>query len=99
MSKVEIIQVNEMMKDWPEKWASDVEIELKNGKKFRKYVAYPKGDKNNPMDRDEVIGKFKELCSSRLRQETIEEVVEMIFKIETLINIETLMKKLGVTNN
>lgn len=94
VSKVEIIKVDEMMKDWPEKWASDVEIQLVNGNRFRKYVAYPKGDKNNPMSRDEIIEKFRELASFRLRQETIEEIVEGVFKLETQGSIETLMNKL-----
>jgi len=96
VSKVEIIKVDEMMKDWPEKWASDVEIQLLNGNRFRKYVAYPKGDKNNPMSRAEVIEKFRDLSSFKLEQETIEEVVEMVFKLETLRSIEALMNKVRV---
>jgi 2-methylcitrate dehydratase PrpD len=96
VSKVEIIKADEMMKDWPEKWASDVEIQLINGNRFRKYVAYPKGDKNNPMGRDEIIEKFRELSSFKLRQETIEEVVEMVFKLEAQRSIEALMNKVGL---
>lgn len=99
MNKVEIIRVDEMMKDWPEKWASDVEIEMVNGSKLRKYVAYPKGDKNNPMERDEIIEKFTRLCSFKLKQETIEEVVEMVFRLETQMNVETLMNRMGVAGN
>lgn len=99
MRKVEVIRVDEMMNDWPEKWASDVEIELVSGNKFRKYVAYPKGDKNNPMEREEIIEKFVQLSSFKLKQTAIEEVVERVFKLETQRNVETLLNMTGVMDN
>lgn len=91
MKKVKVIVDHDMDKEWPEKWASEVEVELVDGRIFKKRVDYPSGDKNNPLGMEEVIEKFEFLTSHTLDANIRRDIIKMVYRIEELQDITNLM--------
>jgi len=44
---------------YPGRWASDVEVLCRDGRKFRSRIEVPKGDPGNPLSRSELIEKVE----------------------------------------
>jgi 2-methylcitrate dehydratase PrpD len=82
----------EMDKGWPEKWSSHVEVKLNNGKRFNARVDYPRGDKKNPMEKEEVMEKFKSLSSGILDPVAQDQVTKAVQHLEEVDNIRYLME-------
>jgi len=61
----------ELTRLYPHKWPSRVEIELANGKRYRGYCEYPKGDPENPFSEKELIDKFNKLCKNIIEKDEI----------------------------
>jgi 2-methylcitrate dehydratase PrpD len=55
---------------------------------LRQEVIYPKGNPKNPMGKDEVAQKFRELCSLTLPLEKYEELLSLLFKLETVSDLD-----------
>jgi len=78
MKKVECVEDPQLDKDFPKKWPATAAITTKDGKSYRASIEYPKGDPENPLSWDELIGKFEDLTapvySERKRQEIVSRV-------------------------
>lgn len=69
---------------------SKIEIELNDGKILKKTVTVAKGWPNNPLSKDEIYDKFKVLTNHFLDSSKINEVINLIMKIEEMENIKYL---------
>jgi len=49
MKKVECVSDPKLDKEFPGKWPATVEIRTKEGKTYKAYIEYPKGDPENPL--------------------------------------------------
>ncbi len=58
MKKVRIRKDPELERLYPRQWPSTVEIRTKGGASYQTFVAYPKGDPENPLSWDELMEKF-----------------------------------------
>ena len=58
MKKVRIRKDPELERLYPRQWPSTVEIRTRGGQSFNTFVAYPKGDPENPLSWDELKEKF-----------------------------------------
>lgn len=47
---------------YPQRWTARVEVELDDGSVYAHSLTSPKGDPDNPLDREEVEDKFRRLC-------------------------------------
>jgi len=78
MKKVECVEDPQLDKDFPKKWPATVAIKTKDGKSYRASIEHPKGDPENPLSWDELIGKFQNLTvpvySERKRKEIVSRV-------------------------
>jgi len=61
MRKVELVKDPRIEETFPKEWPAHVTIELENGRRYEKFVRYPKGDPENPLSWDEMQAKFRAL--------------------------------------
>ncbi|MGL5512742.1 MAG: MmgE/PrpD family protein [Sporomusa sp.] len=70
----------------PAIWPAKVVVTFAGGKELAALVEYPKGDPENTLTWEEVIGKFEGLVEGILAQEARRQVVEMCRAMEELKN-------------
>jgi len=90
MGRVDCVTLEELDKEYPRKWPAMVTINTKAGREFRVKVDYPKGDPENPLSRDELIGKFIDLTEpvfSAEKRKVLCETVLTIEKADKLVDI------------
>jgi 2-methylcitrate dehydratase PrpD len=81
-------QLNQM---YPDKTATRVEINLKDGRSLTRQIDIPKGDPRSPMTEKDISDKIKAYSGNR-DQQKIAEVIDIVLNLETLIDIIKLMK-------
>ena len=73
---------------------SRVTIETTKGEKHVKDTEKPKGHPDNPLDYDAVVKKFKNLSSSVISSDRIEQIIESVSKLQDMPNINELARLL-----
>ena len=76
-------------------YSKTVVIKTKNGRKYSKYLEYPKGHPNQPMTPEELENKFNSLSSEILTTERQKEIKELVFNCEKY-DARTFMKSLVI---
>ncbi|MCU0597989.1 MAG: MmgE/PrpD family protein [Desulfobacterales bacterium] len=76
---------------YPDKTASRVEVNLKDGRTIVRQIDIPKGDPRDPMNENDIANKVKAYSGNR-DQKKISEVVSMILHLDKLMDIRTLTK-------
>ena len=71
-----------------------VEIDLNDGTHLSERVSAVRGTPRNPMNRDEVIGKARDLIVPVLGRDTATRLTDTIFDIESLTDIRILRRLL-----
>jgi len=79
----------------PGHFAASVEVETTDGRKFKTFKRYPKGEPENPMAEWELIDKFKRLTSEVMGPERTGELVNIVGEIEKLENVNYLIEKVA----
>jgi 2-methylcitrate dehydratase PrpD len=72
---------------YPRKWPSQVEIELANGKRYKGYCEYPKGDPENPFSEKELIDKFNKLCENIITKDEINKIIDLVLALEEVDDV------------
>jgi 2-methylcitrate dehydratase PrpD len=88
--KVTVKPDDELNKMYPDKTASRVEIQLKNGERLTKQVDIPKGDPRDPMEADDVARKVK-FFSGKRNPKKNERIIDEIMNLEKAKNIRDLV--------
>lgn len=83
MGRVEVMVDPAINAAYPEKWAAEVEIVLSGGETIVKQTDYPKGDPENPVTANELIGKFTALAA-HLPEDNVKGYVERVMGLENL---------------
>lgn len=96
MERIEVIIDPDIDQQYPEKWGTEVTIQLKTGDVIVKSAEYPKGDPENPVTAKDLIDKFNTLTYF-LPQEKRASLVEGVMNLEKVSDIRDLMKH--VTGN
>lgn len=78
MEKVVITKDSNLEKHFPKAWPARAAIEVKDGRRFEKFVAHPKGDPQNPLDWDELADKFKSLAAPAITPTRADEIIQTI---------------------
>jgi 2-methylcitrate dehydratase PrpD len=91
MRKVRIQSDPELTAAYPRKWPARVQIVLKDGRRLSAANEYPKGDPENPLSEEEVIGKFKTLVAGVIPPFRAESLVERILHLEQIPDIGLLL--------
>jgi 2-methylcitrate dehydratase PrpD len=88
-AKVNLVRDEELAKLLPVRVAI-VEIELTDGSRLSERVTAVRGTPRNPMTRDEVIDKARDLIAPVVGAEKAEQLVKSVYEIEGLTDIRSL---------
>lgn len=83
MGRVVLAKDIRIEKNFPVEWPARVEIHLTNGKKFEKFVRFPKGDPKNPLSWEELSAKFRSLAMRVLPRERCEQIIKSVGEINS----------------
>ena len=79
-----------------EKMTTIVDIELTDGRRISGRADFGKGSPANPMSDDELAGKFRDCAAwGKLPRANAEQVIELVFGLDKLKNINELTKLLS----
>lgn len=71
-----------------------VSVRLRDGRDLKKEVKYPKGSPQDPLSREQLMGKFIDCSKLTLPGRKVEEAAELLSKMEKLAGISELIKLL-----
>jgi len=92
-AKVNLVKDEELAKLLPAR-ETVVEIELNDGAKLSERVAAVRGTPKNPMSRNEVVDKARDLISPVLGREQATRLIDVVFDMENQTDIRGLRKLL-----
>ena len=92
-AKVSLVKDEELAKLLPAR-ETVVEIELNDGTKLSERVSAVRGTPKNPMSRNEVIDKARDLIAPVLGREQATRLIDTVFEIEGQTDIRGLRKLL-----
>lgn len=84
----------EFEKLYPKVYPAAIKVTTKNGITYEAQIDYPKGDPENPLTEEELVGKFKLLASATLPDEKIEKIISTISSLEEVADVSELTKLL-----
>src|SRR5580658_9591683 len=94
-AKVQLIPDEEMERRYPKREAL-VEVTLNDGTELSERVEAVRGTSDNPMTRDEVVAKCRELTAPRLGAEKSAKLIERVLNIESVGNLRELRPLLQI---
>lgn len=94
-NRVEVCLDPEIDKLYPERFASRVEVHLKDKKRFEIRVDSPSGSFEKPMSFEEVAQKFRSLTQGLITQEKTGAIIEKIKRIEEVKEIKEVTQLLS----
>jgi aconitate decarboxylase len=74
--------------------ASRIEASLSNGERLSVFTEQRRGSSHRPLTQDEIIGKFRILTANVLDTRTIEDLLDLVLRIETQPDITELSRML-----
>ena len=92
-AKVNLVRDDELAKLLPAR-ETVVEVELQDGTQLSERVSAVRGTPRNPMTRDEVVAKARDLTVPVLGRDTSTRLVETILDIEKVTEIRSLRRLL-----
>jgi 2-methylcitrate dehydratase PrpD len=92
-AKIELVPDEQLERLYPQLVAI-VEVKLKSGESYKRRIDAVRGTVLNPMTRDEVVGKCRDLMDPFLGAMRAAELVDAIFNIELLDHIGSLRRLL-----
>jgi 2-methylcitrate dehydratase PrpD len=92
MSKVVCTTDPELDKLYPGQWPAWVRIEASAGRAYTAEVVYPKGDPENPLHWDDIIGKFMQLTEPVLAGDKQNRIVDFVRSMENKAGISELLE-------
>jgi 2-methylcitrate dehydratase PrpD len=78
MEKVVLTRDNRIEQNFPAEWPAIVQVHMKDGKQFEKYVRFPKGDPENPLSWQELSAKFQSLATRVFPKTRCDQIVNSI---------------------
>jgi 2-methylcitrate dehydratase PrpD len=94
-AKVQLIPDEELEKLYPKR-ITIVEVTLNNGEKLTERVEAVRGTAENPMTRDEVVAKARDLTASRLGASKSAQLIDRVLNLESVKNVRELRPLLQV---
>lgn len=80
---------------FPERRTAELIVELKDGSRLTRIVDYPKGTPENPVSREELEVKFRQLAGMRLQPHECERAIRWVSALTDLESIAELVPVLG----
>ncbi|MCS6897263.1 MAG: MmgE/PrpD family protein [Nitrospira sp.] len=96
MQKVRVVSLEEFVGLYPQAMPTRVTVITKGGRVYRRQVDYPLGHPQRPMSDREIEEKFYRLISGKMHRAQAERVVEQVWALEKLEEINHLMPLLRI---
>lgn len=87
MGKVVLQKDMRLEKNFPVEWPALVSVQMTNGKRFEKYVRFPKGDPENPLTWQELSAKFHSLGERVFPAVRCEQIVDAVRNMNSSANL------------
>jgi 2-methylcitrate dehydratase PrpD len=98
MGRIEIEEDGSLNKQYPETLASIIEMETNGKGTLRNQVIYPKGNMKNPMTEDDIIDKFRKLCTMTISRDRCQEILERLLHLDQPGSVQPLFDSLRRTS-
>jgi len=72
-----------------------VKIETKGGRNFETLIRYPRGEPQNPLNEEELSGKFRKLAIMAMGADRAEDLSKCLDRLENLRSINELVDKIS----
>ena len=95
MDKTSVIIADEIDQQTPSAWPCRISLELSDGRTLQEYVAYPKGDPENPLSWEEVEAKFRLLAEDTVDEQGIVAVIDMCKNLEQLEDCGEIVRRIN----
>jgi 2-methylcitrate dehydratase PrpD len=90
MQRIRSVEDPSIEGEFPIKWAATATLKTKDGRQFSVRIEYPKGDPENPLTWDELIGKFKGLAAPVYTDGRLDDIVSQVRAIDRVDDIRSL---------
>ena len=90
MRHVRCVQNPELDRVFPRQWPASVEVVTGDRRRFSTRIDYPKGDPENPLTGEELLGKFHDLASAVCSDERRQSIVSRVRALEQEKNTKEL---------
>jgi 2-methylcitrate dehydratase PrpD len=88
-AKVQLVHDPELQKRMPHREAT-VELTLTDGKQLSEHVSAVRGTADNPMTREDVVAKARDLMAPSLGADASSRLIETVLRLETVKNVREL---------
>jgi len=92
MDLISLKEDPKLTRQYPQKWPSRVEILAANGKTYKGYCEFPKGDPENPFSEKELIQKFNKLCGNIITKHKKDRIIELILNLEKIDDVTNIFQ-------
>jgi len=82
MARIEIEENPSLNAKYPGTLASIVVLETKTKGTLKNQVIYPKGNMKNPMTKDDVVAKYRALCSGAMNRNKSEQILQRLLDLD-----------------
>lgn len=90
MSRVSLVQDDELEALHPARWPAVVEITTRSGKVYEGRTDFPRGDPENPVTSDELVAKFHTLADGHWGEEKTKSLREAVLSLENVGDVASL---------
>jgi len=87
MDLISLKEDPKLTRQYPQKWPSRVEIKVTNGKTYKGFCEFPKGDPENPFSEKELIQKFNKLCGDIITKEEKDRIIDLVLNLENIDDV------------
>lgn len=94
--KLRVVPQPEFVGRYPQAMPTRITVRTKAGNAYVQQVDYPLGHPKNPMSDREVEDKFRLLAAGKLDRKRINKVIGVVWKLDQLNDISTLMPLLKI---
>lgn len=92
LQKIQLVVDESLEREFPQGYASIVEIYTTDGKQHRCRTDYAKGDPENPVGWTEIEEKFRRLCEDFLTEESMSGITEAIANLDDVDDISRVIE-------
>jgi len=97
MLKIRVTRQPEFMDRYPQAMPTRITVRTQSGKEYVKQADYPPGHPRNPMPDHDVKEKFLRLAAGQLGRSRAKQVIDLVWQLDRVQDIGTLMPLLAVT--
>jgi 2-methylcitrate dehydratase PrpD len=93
--KVDVFEDPAFTSRYPQNWGCQLILRTIDGNEYEKTIVNAKGDSDNPLSFEDLVGKFENLADGALPKEQQKQVIDCIMNLENQKSATTLVTLLG----